>query len=231
MPVHFSTRCLVSVREPSCESIKIVSFATKKVNERPVVVLLELSLTVGWPPERTNFPSAAVYSPCSRHAPAVALADDDVALRQDAAQLPASRQGPKYRLGQRPSACCRGWLDQERRPKCAIRARLDPNSRSHRPPGAPCPGRPSRLATARQPSIASVRTLGIRRMGRRGFAAPRPLPRKASRKGRRPAGRPQPHGRWLQASYRRATTLSDRHRARILPARGARGRCKRRAPS
>src|SRR5271155_5831988 len=62
MPVHFSTRCLVSVREPSCESIKIVSFATKKVNEWPVVVSLEASIMVGWPPERTNFPSEAVYS-------------------------------------------------------------------------------------------------------------------------------------------------------------------------
>src|SRR5580704_16893952 len=62
MPVHFSTRCLVSVREPSCESIKIVSFATKKVNEWPVVVSLEASIIVGWPPERTNFPSEAVYS-------------------------------------------------------------------------------------------------------------------------------------------------------------------------
>src|SRR5277367_4105811 len=29
MPVHFSTRCLVSLREPPCESIKIVSFARK----------------------------------------------------------------------------------------------------------------------------------------------------------------------------------------------------------
>src|SRR5271163_2429914 len=62
IPVHFSTRCLVSVREPSCESIKIVSFATKKVNEWPVVVSLEASIMVGWPPERTNFPSEAVYS-------------------------------------------------------------------------------------------------------------------------------------------------------------------------
>src|SRR5271156_2411955 len=62
MPVHFSTRCLVSVREPSCESIKIVSFATKKVNEWPVVVSLEASIMVGWPPESTNFPSEAVYS-------------------------------------------------------------------------------------------------------------------------------------------------------------------------
>src|SRR5580658_3437935 len=62
MPVHFSTRCLVSVREPSCESIKIVSFATKKVNEWPVVVSLEASIMVGLPPERTKLPSEAVYS-------------------------------------------------------------------------------------------------------------------------------------------------------------------------
>src|SRR5271163_1516582 len=62
MPVHFSTRCLVSVREPSCESIKIVSFATKKVNEWPVVVSAEASIMVGLPPERTNLPSEAVYS-------------------------------------------------------------------------------------------------------------------------------------------------------------------------
>src|SRR3984885_10694491 len=61
--VHFSTRCLVSVREPSCESIKIVSFATKKVNEWPVVVSLEASIMVGWPPERTNFASEADHSP------------------------------------------------------------------------------------------------------------------------------------------------------------------------
>src|SRR5580692_4705855 len=65
MPVHFSTRCLVSVREPSCESIKIVSFATKKVNEWPVVASLAASIIVGWPPESTNFPSEAVYSACS----------------------------------------------------------------------------------------------------------------------------------------------------------------------
>src|SRR5580658_2169936 len=62
MPVHFSTRCLVSVREPSCESIKIVSFATKKVNEWPVVVSLDASIMVGRPPERTNLPSEALYS-------------------------------------------------------------------------------------------------------------------------------------------------------------------------
>src|ERR1700733_15900056 len=62
IPVHFSTRCLVSVREPSCESIKIVSFATKKVNEWPVVVSLEASIMVGLPPERANLPAEAVYS-------------------------------------------------------------------------------------------------------------------------------------------------------------------------
>src|ERR1700733_3062497 len=62
---HFSTRCFVKVREPSRESIKIVSLATKKVNERPVAVLLESSVIVGFPPDSTNFPSAAVYSACS----------------------------------------------------------------------------------------------------------------------------------------------------------------------
>src|ERR1700734_3681291 len=62
---HFSTRCFVKVREPSCESIKIVSLATKKVNERPVAVLLESSVIVGFPPDSTNFPSTAVYSACS----------------------------------------------------------------------------------------------------------------------------------------------------------------------
>src|SRR6202161_4863631 len=59
IPVHFSPRCSVSVREPSCESIKIVSFATKKVNEWPVVVSLEASIMVGWPPDRANFSSGA----------------------------------------------------------------------------------------------------------------------------------------------------------------------------
>ena len=90
MPVHFSTRCLVSVREPSCESIKIVSFATKKVNERPVVVSLEAVANSGLPAGKNEFSVGGGVLGLLGHAPAVALADDDAALGQDAVELAAA---------------------------------------------------------------------------------------------------------------------------------------------
>src|SRR3984957_13359146 len=103
MSVHYSTRCLVNVREAFSESIKIVSFATKKVNEWPVVVSLEASVIVGFPPERTNFPSLAVYWACS----AVPRRSPCCTTTPPVAKARSSWRGPAAAAGGLPEAAWR----------------------------------------------------------------------------------------------------------------------------
>ncbi len=152
MPVHFSTRCLVRVREPACESIKIVSLATKKVNERPAVVLPEPSVRVGLPPERTNFWSLGGVFGLVGHASAIPLPDHRATLSQDAGQLPGAggtcprRLGVVRRRDLRPPDSSR---DPETRPESAIRASPAAKSRGRRPRAALCFGRSNMSVRAR----------------------------------------------------------------------------------